>query len=129
MCFIKLLLFLRYTSGQKIDLEVDLTANHIGYFQFAICPLRNSKELETEKCFKKFPLTLSNNKDRYLVPEFLLGLINIKAFLPPNLTCEHCVLRWHYRAGNNWGTCPNGTEALGCGDQETFRTCSDISIV
>lgn len=25
--------------------------------------------------------------------------------------------------------CPNGIGALGCGPQETFRTCSDITIV
>lgn len=69
-----------------------------------------------------------NNKDRYMVPAGYVGYIKIKAYLPKNLTCEHCVLRWHYRAGNNWGVCPNGKGALGCGNQETFRTCSDIAI-
>jgi hypothetical protein len=28
-----------------------------------------------------------------------------------------------------WGTCSNGTEAVGCGKAETFRNCADISIV
>lgn len=28
-----------------------------------------------------------------------------------------------------WGTCPNGTEAVGCGRPETFRNCADIMIV
>lgn len=31
-------------------------------------------------------------------------------------------------SGNNWGNCKNGTYALGCGSQETFKACSDISI-
>jgi hypothetical protein len=31
-------------------------------------------------------------------------------------------------SGNSWGVCANGTGALGCGPQETFRTCSDISL-
>ena len=26
------------------------------------------------------------------------------------------------------GTCPNGTESVGCGPQEEFRACSDITI-
>ena len=26
------------------------------------------------------------------------------------------------------GTCPNGTEAVGCGPQEEFRACADITI-
>jgi len=31
-------------------------------------------------------------------------------------------------SGNNWGFCEDGTGALGCGPQETFRACSDISL-
>lgn len=31
-------------------------------------------------------------------------------------------------SGNNWGNCPNGTGAVGCGPQEEFRACADISI-
>ena len=64
-----------------------------------------------------------------MIPDKFVGLIKIRATLPKNLTCKQCVLRWHYRAGNNWGICPNGTGAMGCGNQETFRTCSDITIV
>ena len=30
--------------------------------------------------------------------------------------------------GNTWGTCKNGTEGMGCGDQEMFRNCADIQI-
>lgn len=32
-------------------------------------------------------------------------------------------------AGNMWGTCPNGTEAVGCGRPETFRNCADVRII
>lgn len=49
--------------------------------------------------------------------------------LPSGLVCDHCVLQWRYTAGNNWGTCKNGTQGLGCGNQEQFGACSDISIV
>jgi hypothetical protein len=28
----------------------------------------------------------------------------------------------------NLGTCSNGTEAVGCGPQEEFRACADITI-
>lgn len=48
--------------------------------------------------------------------------------LPEGLTCSQCVLQWRYVAGNNWGTCENGTEMVGCGPQEEFRACSDVSI-
>lgn len=38
------------------------------------------------------------------------------------------MLQWRYVAGNNWGRCADGTEAIGCGPQEEFRACSDIAI-
>ena len=37
-------------------------------------------------------------------------------------------LQWTYDTANSWGTCRNGTDAMGCGPQETFRACSDIKI-
>lgn len=48
--------------------------------------------------------------------------------LPAGLTCKQCVLRWRYVAGNNWGHCENGTGMVGCGPQEEFRSCADITI-
>lgn len=33
-----------------------------------------------------------------------------------------------FPTGNNWGNCPNGTGAIGCGPQEEFRACADIKI-
>jgi Glycosyl hydrolases family 18 len=38
------------------------------------------------------------------------------------------VLQWKYVGGNNWGICPDGNGAVGCGEQEEFRACSDIAI-
>lgn len=37
-------------------------------------------------------------------------------------------MQWRYIAGNNWGMCEDGTGAVGCGAQEEFRACSDITI-
>ena len=31
--------------------------------------------------------------------------------------------------GNNWGKCDDGSGAVGCGPQETFRDCADVEIV
>lgn len=42
--------------------------------------------------------------------------------------CGNCVIQWRYIAGNNWGMCDDGTGAVGCGPQEEFRACSDVSI-
>lgn len=45
-----------------------------------------------------------------------------------DLECGNCVLQWKYISGNNWGKCKDGTSAQGCGPQEEFRGCSDVTI-
>merc|ERR1711909_132001 len=57
------------------------------------------------------------------------GYWNSTVILPADMTCSQCILQWTYTAGNDWGTCANGTEAVGCGPQEQFRACADIKIV
>lgn len=37
-------------------------------------------------------------------------------------------MQWKYVAANNWGICADGNGAVGCGEQEEFRACSDIAI-
>ena len=45
----------RYTPGQVIDIEVELTSNHKGYFELRLCPLfgYQTANAETENCFDK----------------------------------------------------------------------------
>lgn len=38
------------------------------------------------------------------------------------------MIQWKYIAGNNWGVCPDGNGAVGCGPQEEFRACADVSV-
>ena len=53
-------------------------------------------------------------------------LIQVK--LPKDRTCDKCVLRWHWKSGNNWGRCDDGSHQVGCGPQETYRNCADIAV-
>ena len=92
-----------------------------------------------------------NGSDKHTI-ESHLGNHDVTFRLPAGVTCKHCVLQWTYVAGkdcstgtklnlsfilanyfrfsaNIWGTCPDGTTALGCGPQENYRSCSDITIV
>lgn len=107
--------------------------------------MEDSSAPEPEDCFKA--IKFADGSDSFTVQADQFVIIN-QLLLPEGLTCEHCVLRWHYRAGkfffsskidqrnlcaffvgNSWGICEDGTGATGCGDQETFRSCSDITIV
>ena len=44
--------------------------------------------------------------------------------MPKYFCCQ-----WTWIVANNWGSCHNGHRGMGCGPQETFRSCSDIAIM
>jgi len=122
----------RYTPGQIIDIEIELTANHWGYFELRLCPLEDPTKTERQECFNKYPLTLEGKStSRFQIPEDTKKqeIFNYRVKLPDGVTCTHCVIQWIYYTGNTWGICENGTEAVGCGQQETFRNCADVAII
>ncbi|XP_058445618.1 uncharacterized protein LOC131426884 [Malaya genurostris] len=116
-----------YTVGAVIQVNVKITANHRGYFQFNLCDLSNGGQ-ENEACYEKYPLLDAEGRRKWYLNSTLTGQYSVELKLPDNLASEHCVLQWTYVAGNNWGFCEDGTGKLGCGAQENFRTCSDIGI-
>jgi hypothetical protein len=75
------------------------------------------KELVKEKY--RFRLPTINKKPQ---------TFKYKVRLPEGVTCDRCVLQWTYKTGNTWGYCQDGTGKVGCGPQEWFRNCGDISI-
>lgn len=102
---------------------VDLTAYHRGYWEFRICPDPTSND---QACFEQYLLELEDGGTKYYPNKDARYTMNYR--LPSGLECQHCVLQWIYVAGNNWGDCKNGTQGLGCGNQEQFRACTDITI-
>ncbi|KAJ8963265.1 hypothetical protein NQ318_018732 [Aromia moschata] len=114
-----------YASGSTIDVTIKLTANHLGHFEYSVCPLEDPDSPEPgEDCFR--PLILADGTSQYPVLKEQFDIKNTIKL--PEMECDRCVLRWHYTAGNSWGQCEDGTYAEGCGPQETFRSCSDIAI-
>ncbi|KAL3287260.1 hypothetical protein HHI36_001736 [Cryptolaemus montrouzieri] len=86
-----------YTAGETINITILLTANHLGHFEYSICNLEDPSKPESgEKCFQ--PLVLADGSDRYDVSSTDHYVYN-EVKLPNDLTCERCVLRWHYSAG------------------------------
>ena len=122
----------RYVMGQTIDVHVDLTTNHWGYFEFSLCDDVRKNKPATEECFEKNVLFLTERpgETRYYIAEDTPKkmMVKYKLDLPQGVSCTNCVLRWTYVTGNTWGKCEDGTEKVGCGDQETFRNCADIQI-
>ncbi|XP_045483829.1 uncharacterized protein LOC123689071 [Harmonia axyridis] len=115
-----------YKSGEVVNVTVLLTSNHKGHFKYSLCALEDPTKPESgEECFQE--LSLENGSPAYIVSPTDYYVYN-RVKLPENFTCNRCVLRWHYTAGNNWGWCTKSVGAVGCGPQETFRSCSDIKI-
>ncbi|XP_011308725.1 uncharacterized protein [Fopius arisanus] len=121
-----------YTAGQEIDIEIELTANHQGHFELYLCPNNNPRLPATQDCFTNYPLYLAGTQEvKFVIPEDSdkKAVFRYRVALPNYLTCSQCVIQWNYYTGNMWGTCANGTEAVGCGRPETFRNCADVNIV
>ena len=106
-----------YSEGQVIDATIEVTANHMGYFTFKICPNNDLTKDPTQDCFDQpehLLKVLPGLTDTYQLPSSNTGNYDVRLQLPAGLECEQCILQWTYTAGNNWGTCEDGTEALGC---------------
>ncbi|GAB6033081.1 hypothetical protein CHUAL_012695 [Chamberlinius hualienensis] len=119
-----------YTQGQIIEAVVELTANHQGYFEFRVCPANNNGVEVTQECLDQNHLSLSDGSgNKYYLPAGSgNGMFSVQLQLPPNLHCSRCVFQWIYTSGNNWGQCEDGSQRVGCGPQEQFRGCADVSI-
>lgn len=91
----KILFFVRrYKAGSTINVTVRLTASHMGYFEFSVCPLKTEKELETDKCFDQHYLLLADGSG-HKFPINTYGAKDhvVRLVLPKDVTCKHCVLR------------------------------------
>lgn len=88
-------MFLSSCDLQDINVLIDLTKAHKGYYKFSLCQLKNPNTYEKESCFKN--LMFANGKDRFVVPG--TGKHRMKVKLPNGVKCDRCVFRWIYRAG------------------------------
>lgn len=119
-----------YRQGSIIPVVVDITANHQGYFTFKLCPNNDIWQDPKQDCFDRFSLVTGKAAaEKYYISDYMTGMRLVYVHLPHQVSCDQCILQWTYTAGNNWGVCSNGTGSLGCGPQETFRSCSDIRIL
>lgn len=118
-----------YFPGATIDVIIDLDTNHGGYFEFELCQRESFSVPETESCFQRLKFIDGSERMQLRTDHSDHGLKSMSLIMPSDLReCRACVLRWNYRAGNNWGVCKDGKEGMGCGPQELYRNCADISV-
>lgn len=123
-----------YTAGQVVRMTVQITANHLGYFIFKLCPKQSAGELVTQECLNSHNLTVINGDNtglRFLVDQedpnqmFFYPVVQ----LPEDVNCENCVIQWTYVTGNSWGNCQPTPAGFLCGQQEWFVNCADVRIL
>jgi len=122
----------KYGPGSEMTIRVELTASHMGYFEFRLCPEPDAKQDCLDRHLLKIlsgspAVPAPNDLETRFYPRNGSRIYEMKAQLP-DIKCNQCMLQWRYIAGNNWGICPDGNGAVGCGPQEEFRACSDIAL-
>lgn len=80
-------------------MQVELTVNHLGYFEFRLCPKNSASELATQECFNRRLLKLSDGSTRYPINASAISYQNIMVQLPSDVYCANCVIQWTYTGG------------------------------
>jgi len=89
-----------YNKGSSIDISVQITANHKGWFEFRLCKNDNFSKTFTHDCLDEHLLTLAatpHNTRHYISTD--TGFKDFTLQLPEDLTCTQCVLQWKYNTG------------------------------
>lgn len=117
-----------FPTGQIIAVQVDLTVNHLGYFEFRLCEHNDTSTPTSQACLDANLLQFADGSTRHYVRERDYGVMTLNLRIPPTVVCTQCVLQWKYHTGNSWGR-DKGGEGIGHGPQEEFYGCSDIAIL
>ena len=102
-----------YTMGSTIDIEVTITANHFGYFEFRVCPVTDNNVEVTQECLNQNQLVVNGNGFKRNL-DFGERETTMTVKLPDGLTCERCVFQWYWKAQLT---------------NEEYNNCADIKIV
>ncbi|OWF56794.1 uncharacterized protein LOC110452715 [Mizuhopecten yessoensis] len=115
-----------YTEGATIDIEIQVTASHHGFFEFRLCPNNDPTKAVTQECLDRYLLHQQDGKTR-VIEVGRAQMYRTQLVLPDGVTCSQCLLQWKWNTGNSYG-CDKRRCCKGCGPQEQFYGCSDISI-
>ncbi|XP_069134843.1 uncharacterized protein [Argopecten irradians] len=115
-----------YKEGATIDIEIQVTASHHGFFEFRLCPNNDPSKPVTQDCLDRYLLHQPDGKTR-VIEVGRAQMYKTQLVLPEGVTCSQCLLQWKWNTGNSYG-CDAKHCCKGCGQQEQFYGCSDISI-
>ncbi|XP_012938843.1 proline-rich extensin-like protein EPR1 [Aplysia californica] len=111
-----------------VTMKVMITANHLGWFEFRLCPHNSPSTPVTQDCLDRHLLQLADGSGTRFDLGTKISAVPVEVKLPAGVTCSQCVLQWKWHVGNSYGQDGQGNGCKGCGPQEEFYGCSDISI-
>ncbi|XP_071795999.1 uncharacterized protein [Asterias amurensis] len=118
-----------YASGKVIEIQPDVTANHLGWIEFRLCARDSRSTPLTHQCLDQHVLADVKGETRFWIGS-AKGVLKFQIQLPAGVRCKECVIQWKYNTGNDWGICPNGSGLVGCSDTpEQFYACANVEIV
>lgn len=89
-----------YEQGSVATMVVDLTSNHLGYFEFRLCPNNNFSRPVTQSCLDTYLLRgIPSDIGRHAVLNNFRGKVEFQIKLPPMVTCSQCIIQWKYHCG------------------------------
>ena len=110
-----------YAEGDVVELDVVITAHHMGHFSYKACAI-NAGEVASQECFDSNPLTFvedvlygslpdPNHPDRAYIPRTDASFIQTdlngdyifshRYRLPEGLSGDLVLLQWHWITGNS----------------------------
>lgn len=90
-----------FPAGQIIAVQVDLTVNHFGYFEFRLCEHNDTSTPISQACLDANLLQFADGSTRHYVRERDYGVMTLNLRIPPTVVCTQCVLQWKYHTGIN----------------------------
>lgn len=86
--------------GSVIDVFVQMTMNHMGWFEFRLCPHNDINTPATHECLDRYLLERADGKGtRYNIQSKAERNVTLQLRLPQGLTCSQCVLQWKWHCG------------------------------
>lgn len=77
----------QYHEGQMIDIQIDVTANHKGYFEFKLCPNNDITQDPDQNCFDQYVYLKDFQFDFYTI-FFHLGCLYSLLMEIQNMNCR-----------------------------------------
>ncbi|ELU06118.1 hypothetical protein CAPTEDRAFT_212716 [Capitella teleta] len=98
------------------NVTVELTANHLGYFEMRLCPHTDPQTAISEDCLNRHLLSLSDGSGTRFAITGTMRMVTFNVRLPRDVVCMQCVVQWKYNTGNSWGIdLDTGVGCKGCG--------------